>query len=88
MEERLIKRLLIILAVSIIAIIVIKVMLTKTYAHLNEVALTKKQAVEAAKASTQEQTLAPEVIDTHAISGVSETITAEVPISSGVGETR
>ena len=88
MEERVIKRLLIILAVSIIAIIVIKVMLTKTYSNLNDAVVAKKQAAEAAKAATQEQTSATEVIDTHVASGVGETITAEMPASSVEGETR
>ena len=88
MEERVIKRLLVILAVSIIAIVVIKVMLTKTYSNLNDAVLAKKQAAEAAKASTQEQTPSAEVIDTHAASGVGETMAAELPVSSVASDTR
>jgi hypothetical protein len=88
MEERLIKRLLIIFAVSIIAIIIIKVMLTHTYANLNDAALAKKQAVEAAKASTQEQMPSPEVIDIHTASGVAEIITTEVTAASAASDAR
>ena len=88
MDERVIKRLLIILSISIVAIMLIKVALTKTYSHLNDVALAKKQATEAAKTATQEQTTPTEATDIHAISGVGETVSAEMPATSGVNETR
>jgi hypothetical protein len=88
MEERVIKRLLIILAVSIIAILLIKVALTNTYSNLNDAAIAKKQAAEAAKVSTQEPAPASEVIDTQPTSGVGETVTVEIPAASGVSEAR
>ena len=88
MEERVIKRLLIILAVSIIAILLIKVALTKTYSNLNDAVTAKKQAAEAAKISTQEPVPASEVIDTQPTSGVGETVKVEIPPASGVSEAR
>ena len=87
MDERTIKRLLIILAISIIAIVVIKVMLTKTYTKLSDAAVAKKQAAEAAKSSTQEPP-ATETIDIPAASSAGEVTTQDSPAASAVSEAR
>jgi|GEM_PF-3806927 hypothetical protein len=89
MDESRIKRLLIILAISIIAILLIKVALTKTYSQLNNASVAKKQAAEAAKASTQEQIpAASEIAETPAALSVGEVTTQNSPPASAVSETR
>jgi hypothetical protein len=77
MDERALKRLLVIVAVSIISIFVFKSMMVKTAVNLNKVAVEKKQA--AATTSAQQQ-------DTTAVSDVAATL--ESPAASGVGEGR
>ena len=88
MEERVIKRLLIILAVGIIAIIIFKVMLTKTYSNLNDAVIAKKQAAEAAKTSAQEQMPVAEVMGTPIASGVGETLFSEMNAVSAASDAR
>jgi len=85
MDERTVKRLLIITVASIIAIVLIKVALTKTYTKLNNAATVKKQAE-----SAQQQTAQPpaEIIDAPATSSVEEAPTAELPAASSVSETQ
>jgi hypothetical protein len=90
MDERAIKRLLIMLVASIIAIWLIKVMLTKSYTNLNNAAAAKKQA-ESAKLSTPQQppaASATEIIDTPAASSVGEVTAVEISASSSLSETR
>lgn len=90
MDERAIKRLLKILAASIIAVLLIKVMLTKTYTNLNNAATVKKQA-ESAKLSAPQQPPAPPaaaITDAPATSSVGEATAVEVSASSSVGEAR
>lgn len=82
MDERTIKRLLIILASSIFAIVLIKVALIKTYTSLNKAAAVKKQTASVNSTSTQKATTPPAVlekIETPAASGVGDTITAVSP---------
>lgn len=88
MEERTLKRLLIILAISIIVILLIKVALTKTYSQLNDASVAKKQAA-AAKPTTQELVpLANEPNDPAAASSIGQDTSQESPANSGVNETR
>ena len=87
MDERSIKRLLIILAVSIIAIFVFKAMMTNTIANLNKAAAEKKQA--AARPPVSQQDAAPVsdaaiVIETPAVSSTSGVMTPEPSAASGV----
>lgn len=91
MEERALKRLLIILAASIIAIVLIKIGLTKTYTALNKAAAEKKQAA-AARPSTPQQAPAPpassELPETPTASTASVAATMDSPASSSVSEAR
>jgi|ERR1022692_1289726 hypothetical protein len=90
MDERFIKRLLVILAVSIIAIVLIKVALTKTYTNLNNAAAIKKQAASAQPSDPQQTPTPPAtaITDIPATSSAGETTTAELPASSSVSEVR
>ena len=90
MDESKLKRLLIILAVSIIAIMVIKKALTKAYTNLNNAAAIKRQAASAQPSAPQPALAPPAAATTEspASSSVVETTTAESPASSGVNETR
>ena len=90
MDERAIKRLLKILVASIIAIWLIKVMLTKTYTNLNNAAAAKKQVEPARLSAPQPPPAAPAaaIIDTPATSSVGEATMVELPASSSVSETR
>lgn len=93
MDERTIKRLLIIFVASIIAVFLIKVGLTKTYTALNKVAAEKKRAA-AAKRSAPLQTPTPphataaEIIEAPAEPGVNEANTLESPAASSMNEAR
>ncbi|HEU0189562.1 MAG TPA: hypothetical protein VFQ97_06140 [Gallionella sp.] len=87
MDERTIKRLLIILAASIFAIVLIKVALIKTYTTLNKAADVKKQTAAVNSASTQRAATPPAVLEkteTPAASGVRDTT---ISASSSVAET-
>lgn len=90
MDERAIKRLLIIFVASIIAIMLLKMVLTRTYATLSKVAVEKKQAAAKPPSPVQEPTpsAALEIIEPPAASSVEEVNTAELPASSGVSEAR
>lgn len=91
MDERAIKRLLIILVASIIAIVLLKLGLTKTYTTLNRAAAEKKQAAAATSSAMQPAPVPPataEIIETPATSSPGETTTADLPASSSVSETR
>ncbi len=91
MDERTLKRLLIIVAASILIIWVFKSMMLKAAVSLNKVAAEKKQA--AAATPTPQQDATPEadvahVIETPAASAPREVVTLESPAASGVGEGR
>ena len=89
MEERTIKRLLIILAASIIVIMLIKVGLTRTYTTLNKVVAEKKQA-EAARLPAPQQAppAVAETTETPATSSYPEAAASEAPATSSVSESR
>lgn len=90
MDERAIKRLLIILVASLIAIALLKMGLTRTYTTLSKAAVEKKQA--AARPPAPVQAPAPssaaEITEPPAASSVEEANTADLPASSGVSEAR
>ena len=86
MDERTIKRLLVIVAVSIVAIMLFKTMMSKTIINLNKVAAEKKLAA-------QQQAITPPsdaaiIIETPAVSTVGEGSTLELPAASSVSEIR
>lgn len=90
MDERTIKRLLIILAASILAVVLIKVALIKTYTTLNKAAVEKKQTAAVNSSSPQQATISPaalEKIEMPATSGVVEATTVDSSASSSLGET-
>lgn len=86
MDERAIKRLLVIVAISIIAIVLFKTMMTKTIVNLNKAAAEKKQ-VAAQQAATPASDAAM-IIETPAASTVGEVTTLEPSPASGVSEVR
>lgn len=91
MDERTLKRLLIIVAASIMIIWAFKSMMLKTAVTLNKAAAEKKQAAATAPAPQPDAT--PEadvanVIETPAASAPGEVATLELPAESGVGEGR
>lgn len=90
MDERAIKRLLVIIVASIIAIMVFKASLTKTIINLNKAAAEKKQAA-SAKLSATPQAPTPlietPIIETPAVSAVTEVSTLDLRASSSVNET-
>ncbi len=90
MDERAVKRLLIIVAVSIILIFVFKMMLSKTIINLNQAAAEKKQA---AKPPAPQEEAVPtadaEIIpETPAVSSTSEVASSAALPVSGVTETQ
>lgn len=90
MDERTIKRLLVILAASILAIVLIKVALIKTFTTLNKAAAVKKQTAAVNSTATQRATTPPAVlekIETPVASGVGDTTTVASPASPSVAET-
>lgn len=91
MDERTFKRLLKIVVVCIIAIVLIKIGLTKTYTTLNKAAAEKKEAVITTPSSTQlTKTLssASETIETPTASRVDEVTTLDLPAASSASGTR
>ncbi len=91
MDERAIKRLLIIFAASLIAIWVFKSMMSKTIINLNKAAAEKKQAVPQPPAGQEAATPpsdAVAIVETPAASTVGEVTTLESPVASGVSETK
>lgn len=90
MDERTIKRLLIILAASILAIVLIKFALIKTYTTLNKAVAEKRPTASVSSAATQQAATPPaalEEIETPAASGIGEATTPASPVSSSAGET-
>lgn len=90
MDERALKRLLIIVAVSIIAIFLFKAMMSSTVVNLNKLAAEKKQA---SMISAQQQATTPAYdaaisIETPAASAVSDVTMSEQTAASGVSEVR
>ena len=91
MDERTLKRLLIIVAASIMIIWAFKSMMLKTAVSLNKVAAEKKQAAAATPVPQQDATPeadATNVVETPAASARGEVATLELPAASGVGEGR
>lgn len=88
MDERTVKRLLIILAASILAVVLIKVALIKTYTTLNKAAAEKKPTASVSSTAPQPAATPPAVlekIETPAASGVG-TSTSVSSASSSVAE--
>jgi hypothetical protein len=76
MDERALKRLLIIVAIGIAAIFIFKSMMSKTIINLNKVAVEKKQT------SATQPVPQPDILPT-----ASDSVTlVDVPAASGVGE--
>jgi hypothetical protein len=91
MDERTLKRLLIIVAASILIIWAFKTMMLKTAVSLNKVAAEKKQAVTTTPVPPQDVAPAPDVanaIETPAASAPGEVATLEMTAASGVGDGR
>lgn len=89
MDERAIKRLLVIVALSIIGIFIFKSMILKTVVKLNSAAAIKKQAAAPAPAPQQEATpVAEEASVIAAASAPAESATLESAAASGVSEGR
>lgn len=89
MDERTLKRLLIIVAASILLIWAFKTMMLKTAVSLNKVAAEKKQATTTTPVSHQDAVPASDVangVETLAASAPGEVATLEVTAASGVGE--
>ncbi len=87
MDERAIKRLLVILAISIIAIFLFKAMMTNSIVNLNKAAVEKKQAAVRPPAAQQEEppvSGAAIVVETSAGSSVGEVSSPEPATASGV----
>lgn len=85
MDERAIKRLLIMVVVSIIAILVFKKILTKTAINVNKAVVEKKQAASAKPPTVQQApspSPAPAIIESPAASSVTEATTMDTPASS------
>ncbi len=78
MDERAIKRLLLILVASIIVIVTAKVMLTKTFTHLNKAAAEKKQVA----TRQQTQTIATTLVETPVTSTAIDTGAAASSVES------
>lgn len=90
MDERVIKRLLIIFVLSIVAIILFKMGLSETYSTLNNAGIVKKQTA-STNPSAMPQPPASSVAaitDTHAASSVGEALEIEAPAASGVSVTQ
>lgn len=91
MDERAIKRLLIIVVASIIAIMLLKMVLTKTYTALNKATAEKKQTVAAKPADPQPEPISPVttgVIEAPLASAVGEIPSLNTYASSAVSEAR
>ena len=89
MDERAIKRLLKIMVVSIIAIVLLKAWLTKTYTTLNQAAAEKKPAAAINPSAPQQEPTPPvaaEAIESPATSSDGETAAVDLSASSGVSE--
>jgi len=89
MDERALKRLLVIVAISIIAIMLFKAMMSNTIVNLNRAAAEKKLA--APPAAQEEVTPVSDaviVVETPVASAVGEITPLEVPAVSGVNEAR
>ncbi|MFZ2163661.1 MAG: hypothetical protein WAW02_15725 [Sideroxyarcus sp.] len=87
MDERAIKRLLVILAISIIAIFLFKAMMTNTFVNLNKAAAEKQQAAAIPPAAQQEEIPVSDVavvIEAPAASSVGEAQSQEPSAQSGV----
>jgi hypothetical protein len=89
MDERALKRLLVIVAISIIAIMLFKTMMSNTIVNLNRAAAEKKLA---SPPATQQEAMpvsdAVIVVETPVASAVGEITPLEVPVVSGVNEAR
>jgi hypothetical protein len=75
MDERAIKRLLVIVAISIIAIMLFKTMMTRTIVTLNQAAVEKKRAAASPRVALPETIPASDaasIINTPAVSAVVE----------------
>lgn len=91
MDERTFKRLLKIVVACIIAIVLIKIGLTKTYTNLNIAAAEKKKAAITTPSPVQQtKTLssASEIIETPTASTVDEVTTLDLSAASSASETR
>lgn len=89
MDERAIKRLLVIVALSIIAIFIFRSMMLKTVTRLNSAAAMKKQAAAPAPAPQQEETPVAEISNAiEAASAPAEAASLEPAAASGVSEGR
>jgi hypothetical protein len=86
MDERAIKRLLVMVALSLIAIWIFKSMMSKTIVNLNKAAIEKKQA--AVPAQQQEVYPASDeaIIEAPAASAVEQPPVQELSVASAVGE--
>ncbi len=88
MDERAIKRLLIIFLISLIAIFIVKKVISRTIIDLNRIAAEKKQS--SAKLPTVQQVTpitsdAAMISETPPVSTVGEAVPLESPSVSGVG---
>lgn len=87
MDERAIKRLLVIVALSILAIFIFRSMMLKTVTNLNHVAAAKKQAAVPAPALQEAIVPASEVASViEAASAPEDAATLASPTASGVSE--
>ena len=89
MDERTIKRLLVIVGVSLIVIVLFKTMMTKTIINLNRVAAEKNQS--ATVTSGAGQAVVPgttTTVDTPAASSVGESVALETSATSAVIDAR
>jgi len=87
MDERAIKRLLVILAVSIITIFIFKAMMTSTFVNLNKAVFEKPKAAADPPAAQQEALAVSDaaiVIESPAVSPAGEVQTGEPSAVSGV----
>jgi hypothetical protein len=89
MDERALKRLLVIVALSLIAILLFKAMMSNTIVNLNRAAAEKKLvAPPAAQEEVTPVSDAVIVVETPVASAVGEINPLEVPVVSGVNEAR
>jgi hypothetical protein len=91
MDERVIKRLLIIFGVSLIAIFIVKAVISRTIINLNKVAAENKR--EALKPPAEQQANIPAsdaaiILETPAVSTVVEAAPLEPVSASGASEVR
>lgn len=88
MDERAIKRLLIIFLISLIAIFIVKKIISRTIIDLNRIAVEKKQSI--AKLPTMQQVTpitsdAAMISETLPVSTIGEAVPLESPAVSSVG---